>query len=202
MRDYKKMWDDRYSQDDFVYGQEPNQYFKSIIEKLEPGKLFMPGDGDGRNSIYAAKQNWDVTAVDFSSAAVEKSKQFAKQENVSIEIINADLSDYDYPQNYFDTVGLIFFHVQSPEKEIIHSSITKSIKPGGAIIIEVFSDNQLQHGSGGPRNKNALYSLEEIGKYYEGFNLIEFDEKTIDLNESQTHQGKASVIRLFGIKND
>lgn len=200
MRDYKKMWDERYSQDDFVYGKEPNEYFKSIIDKLEPGKLFMPGDGDGRNSIYAAKNNWNVTSVDFSSVAVEKARQFAEQQNVCLEIINADLSDFNYPHNYFEAVGIVFLHMQSPEKEVIHSSIVKSIKPGGAIILEVFSNNQLQHGSGGPRNKNALYSLEEIGVYYKDFDLIEYAEKIIDLNESQLHQGKASVIRLFGLK--
>lgn len=195
-----KMWDERYSQYDFVYGKNPNQYFKSVIDKLEPGKLFMPGDGDGRNSIYAAKQNWKVTSVDFSSVAVDKAKQIAEQENVNLEIINADLSNYDYPQNYFDAVGVVFLHMQSPEKEVIHSSIANSIKPGGAIILEVFSNNQLQHGSGGPRNKNALYSLEEIGEYYKDFDLIELDEKIIELNESQHHQGQASVVRLYGIK--
>lgn len=202
MRDYKQMWDERYSQNDFVYGKEPNQYFKETIDKIKPGNLFMPGDGEGRNAIYAAKNNWEVTSVDFSSVAVEKAKHYAQHNNVNIDITSADLSDYEYPQNYFDAVGIIFLHLQSPQKEIIHSKIASSIKPGGAIILEVFSNNQLQHGSGGPRNKNALYSIEEITEYYKDFDKIELAEKTIELKESKQHWGPATVIRLFGVKNE
>lgn len=199
-KNYKKMWDERYSQNDLVYGKEPNEYFKEKLDKLKPGKLFMPGDGEGRNSIYAAKNNWIVTSVDYSSVAVEKAKHYAEHEKVKADFINADLSNYNYPENYYDAAGIIFFHLQSPEKEIIHANIVKSMKPGGAVIMEVFSNNQLKYGSGGPRNKNALYSIEEIAEYYKKFDLIELIEKEIQLNESIHHSGPASVIRLFGIK--
>ncbi len=202
MRDYIQMWDERYSQKDLIYGKEPNQYFKEVIDKIKPGKLFMPGDGEGRNSIYAAKNNWDVSSVDFSSVAFEKAKHYAKHENVNVEFINADLSTYEYPQNYFDAAGIIFLHLQSPQKEIIHAKIANSIKPGGAVILELFSDNQLKHDSGGPRNKNALYSIEEIAEYYKDFDKMELVEKTVELKESKLHWGPATVIRLFGIKNE
>lgn len=201
MKDYKKMWDERYSQNDYVYGKEPNEYFKEKLDKLKPGKLFMPGDGEGRNSIYAAKNNWEVTSIDYSPVAIEKAKHYAEHDKIEVNFINADLSNYDYPKNYYDAVGIIFFHLQSPEKEIVHADIVRSIKPGGAVILEVFSDNQLKYGSGGPRNKNALYSIDEIAEYYKSFNHIELIEKQIQLKESMHHSGPASVIRLFGIKN-
>jgi len=200
MRDYRKMWDERYSQTDLIYGKEPNQYFKEIIDKLEPGKLFMPGDGEGRNSIYAAKNNWKVTSVDFSSVAINKAKYYSEYDDVNVEIINSDLLEYNYPQNYYDATGIIFLHLQSPEKEIIHENIADSIKPGGSVIIEVFSNDQLRHSSGGPRNKNALYSIEEIAEYYKNFDFIELTEKQIELKESKSHWGPATVIRLYGIK--
>jgi len=200
MKDYKKMWDERYSQNDLVYGEKPNTYFQKIIDKLNPGKILMPGDGEARNSLYAAKNGWEVTSVDFSSVAIEKAKHYAEHEKVSIEFINEDLSKYNYPEEYYDAVGIIFFHLQSPEKEIIHENIAKSIKTGGIIIAEVFSNNQLQHASGGPRNKNALYTLEEIAEYYKDFDHIELLEAQIELKESKFHWGPASVIRLFGKK--
>jgi len=200
MIDYRKKWDERYSQNDLIYGKEPNEYFKEKLDKLKPGKLFMPGDGEGRNSIYAAKNNWEVTSVDYSSVAMEKAKHYAEHDKVKINFINADLSEYDYPKDYYDAVGIIFFHLQSPEKEFVHANIASSIKSGGAVILEVFSDNQLRHGSGGPRNKNALYSIEEIAEYYKDFRKIELIEEQIQLKESKHHWGTAAVIRLFGIK--
>ncbi len=200
MIDYRKKWDERYSQNDLIYGKEPNEYFKEKIDALNPGKLFMPGDGEGRNSIYAAKNNWEVISVDYSSVAVEKARHYAAYDNVRVKFVNADLTEYNYPKNYYDAVGIIFFHLQSPEKEVVHTNIAKSIKTGGTVILEVFSNNQLKHGSGGPRNKNALYSMEEIAEYYKDFVHIELIEKQIQLKESKHHWGTASVIRLFGTK--
>ena len=101
MRDYRKSWDERYSQNDLVYGKEPNSYFKECIDRLKPGKLFMPGDGEGRNSIYAVKNNWKVTSVDFSGVAVNKARHYAEHDKVTYKIINEDLSQFEYPKFYY-----------------------------------------------------------------------------------------------------
>jgi hypothetical protein len=65
-------WDKRYSEEKFAYGREPNLYFKQKIDVLELGKLLLPGEGQGRNAVYAAKLGWQVTAIDLSSAAKQR----------------------------------------------------------------------------------------------------------------------------------
>lgn len=46
--------DTRYGQTDFVYGTRPNQFFKEKIDKLKPGIIWLPAEGEGRNAVYAA----------------------------------------------------------------------------------------------------------------------------------------------------
>ena len=46
----KEMWDKRYAQTDFVYGTEPNEFFKKQLLKLTPGKILLPAEGEGRNA--------------------------------------------------------------------------------------------------------------------------------------------------------
>jgi len=44
----KTFWDARYSSKEFVYGKEPNDFFASELNKLNPGKMLLPGEGEGR----------------------------------------------------------------------------------------------------------------------------------------------------------
>lgn len=71
----KEFWNGKYSSKEYIYGTEPNEYFKSALEKYRPGTILLPGDGEGRNAVYAAKKGWQVTAFDFSNAAKEKAEK-------------------------------------------------------------------------------------------------------------------------------
>ncbi len=82
----KEIWNKIYSQENFVYGIEPNNFFKEFVDKIEPGKILLPGEGEGRNTVYAASKNWDVTAFDFSEIARNKALKLAQKNNVSLII--------------------------------------------------------------------------------------------------------------------
>ena len=51
-------WNDRYSKDEYAYGEEPNRYLKEQLEKLAVGKILFPAEGEGRNAVFAAKLGW------------------------------------------------------------------------------------------------------------------------------------------------
>ena len=66
--------------EEYVYGTEPNQFFKEQLQKIIPaGKLLLPGEGEGRNAVYAAKLGWMVDAFDQSSVARTKALNLAKE---------------------------------------------------------------------------------------------------------------------------
>lgn len=72
--------------------------------------------------------------------------------------------------------------------------------PGGKIILEAYDKDQLKYNSGGPKNPDLLYSLEEIYTDFNELGIIAFSKELIHLDESSLHQGEASVIRYVGIK--
>ena len=86
MTDYKSnFWDERYSSEEYVYGTEPNQFFKEQIDKITvPGKLLLPGEGEGRNAIYAARSGWQVDVFDQSRTAKETITTVKNQSGVSL----------------------------------------------------------------------------------------------------------------------
>ena len=196
----KSNWDERFSSDDYVYGTEPNAFFKEQLVKLNPGRVFMLGEGEGRNAVYAAKKNWEVDAVDFSEQARVKALKLASHKNVNIKYSISNLSDYEPEKNYYDAIGIIFVHLDKQELKDIFSKAHEALKNGGVIICEVFSKNQIGKTSGGPKVTELLYSLNEMENYFKGLKAMYSVECTVILDEGILHQGEASVIRYVGKK--
>lgn len=193
-------WDGKYSPGEFIYGTNPNEFFKQQIDDLKPRKLLLPGDGEGRNSVYAAKNGWKVTAVDFSSRAKEKADKLALENNVQIDYIVSDISGYDFPSDHFDAACLVYLHLPPEIREDVHHSIIDSLKSDGRVIAEFFSKDQFGRNSGGPQNIDMLYSKEELSEHFNSMKIILLEEEEIELKEGSHHSGLASVIRLIADK--
>ncbi len=196
----KDFWDNRYSSGEFIYGTEPNEFFKLEIDKLPAGRLLALAEGEGRNGIYAAGLGWEVTAVDFSSVARDKALKLASEKGATIGYIISSLEDFQPESDYYDAVSMIFMHLNPDISELVHERAVGSLKPGGRVILEVYAKEQLGKDSGGPQNADMLYSLEEIRRNFNELKIINLEKKVIHLNESKYHSGEAVVIRFVGEK--
>jgi len=195
----KEVWDSRYSQAEYIYGIKPNEYLKSFLEKHKPGSILLPADGEGRNSVYAAKVGWQVDAFDFSESAQKKAIQLAQINNVDINYTVSDILHYK-TMSSFDLIALVYLHLIPNIRAEFFSRLSTMLKPSGYILLEAFSKNQLKNSSGGPKDINLLYDLTEIQKDFKYFKIIELIEAEIFLDEGDLHKGKANVIRLLAQK--
>lgn len=193
-------WNQRFSGDEFIYGTEPNSFFKEQIIKLSPGKILLPGEGEGRNAVYAAKLGWSVDSVDFSSTAKLKAERLAEQNNVKINYHVEKLEMFSAAELSYDAVGIIFVHLDEKIRSEVHNKFYNSLKPGGIIIMEVFSKSQFGKTSGGPQDINMLYSEEDIRNSFPSIKFEYLAELKVNLSEGNFHSGEASVIRFIGKK--
>lgn len=196
----KAFWNDRYSSREFIYGTEANAFFKEQLDKLEPGKLLLPAEGEGRNAVYAARQGWTVDAFDLSKNARDKAFALAEKYDVSL---NYQMSDYESiqikPQSY-DALALIYAHMDESIRRKIHRKLIEGLKPGGTLILEAFSKDQLGNDSGGPQDLEMLYDLNELLEDFEKLQIKHADANEIELKEGMHHEGTASVIRILAMK--
>ena len=49
-----QFWDERYQSEAYVYGKEPNAFFSTQLGRTAPGQMLLPGEGEGRNAVYAS----------------------------------------------------------------------------------------------------------------------------------------------------
>ncbi|MDX9696895.1 MAG: class I SAM-dependent methyltransferase [Bacteroidales bacterium] len=195
----KDVWNSRYSEPKFIYGTEPNNYLKDFIEHSVKGNILLPADGEGRNSVFAAKKGWQVDAFDYSVSAQIKAYQLAQINNVLINYTVSDILEFT-PNKSYDLIALIYLHLIPEVRSPFFIKLSQWLKPGGHILLEAFSKNQLKNSSGGPKDINLLYDLAEINNDFHDLKIKEICETEIMLDEGKLHQGNANVIRLIAQK--
>lgn len=196
----KEFWNERYSTNEFVFGYEPNEFFKEQILNFPAGKLLLLGEGEGRNAVFAAENGWDVHAVDWSESAQRKALAFARSKNVLFQYTVADIVGFFPERNTYDVVAMIFFHLEPEIREVVHSRVIESLVRGGKIIIEAYEKEQLGKTSGGPQQTELLYSLEELVTDFIELNFLHLSKEKINLSEGNAHQGEACVVRFVAEK--
>ena len=193
----QQFWDQRYAENETVYGNEPNKFFRLFIDQHKPGTLLLPAEGEGRNAVYAASRGWQVDAFDFSQVAREKALDFARGERVVINYELKNIADFKAGKQY-DAVGLIFVHLPEVLRKKFHQEVYNSIKPGGFMVLEAFAKEQAQLESGGPRDATLLYDAPSLCNDFPFLHMISCEQKEIFLDEGDYHKGKASVLRMIG----
>ena len=194
-------WNERYSSKEYVYGENPNHFLKEQLEKITvPGKLLLPGEGEGRNAVYAAKLGWEVDGYDQSTAGKLKAIKLADKNNVKINYQIADLLEFTSSKDKYDVIAIIYVHLNTKLRKSFNEKIIDSLKPGGKLIMELFSKDQLGKTSGGPQDLEMLYSLDEIKKDFSSLKSIILKEETINIEEGEKHSGEANVVRFVGEK--
>lgn len=195
-----EFWDQRFKQEEYVYGVQPNDFFAEKIKNLKPGKLLLPMEGEGRNAVYAARLGWEVTAFDYSKEGKRKALELAEKYDVQIDYQISEATSFIFPEKTFDAVGLIFSHLPAGSREVLHNGCVQALKSGGVIIAEYFHPDQLSYGSGGPKQLDMLYDAVLLKNDFKESIPEVCEEKVVTLNEGPYHQGQASVVRYFGKK--
>lgn len=196
----KQFWDERFSSGNYIYGTEPNIYFKEQLDRLEPGRLLLPAEGEGRNAIYAAREGWKVDAFDISKKGRHKAQELAKRNHVTINYYLSTYKDFQVEENSYDAIALIYAHLHESKRRNIHQNLITGLKPGGQLILEAFSTEQYGNYSGGPQDLEMLYKLDELLTDFEGLQIKHADAIEIELSEGIHHEGTANVIRISAMK--
>lgn len=193
-------WDERYSVREYVYGKKPNDFFKQELLKLKPGKLLLPGEGEGRNAVFALQQGWEVIAYDSSAVGKKKAERLAKSAQLKLDYRLMTHEDCKFEPESFDSIALIYIHLPSETRKVIHRKILEFLVPGGVLMIEAFAKTQLRNSTGGPDNPDLLYTSEDLKVDFYKMKNLHVWEETIKLSEGKKHKGMSDVVRLLGIK--
>ena len=191
------MWDERYAEDGFAYGLEPNAFLAAHADALR-GPVVCLAAGEGRNAVWLAQQGLEVHAVDLSPVGVAKTRALAAERGVTVEAQVADLATFDLGEARWGGIVAIFAHPPEPIRRRVHGAIPVALRPGGTLLMEMYTPRQLQHRTGGPPVLPMLYEPADIRSQLEGLSFERFEEIERDVVEGRYHTGRAAVLQVVG----
>ena len=196
----KQFWNERFTQDTFAYGKEPNQFLKENIHLLPKGNILFVAEGEGRNVVFAAKNGFKVSAFDYSESGQQKALLLAKEIGVTIDYEVSDVLELPYEKESFDALVFIFAHFPAEIRKEAHLKLLELLKPEGEILFEAFGKEQLNYTSGGPKDIDMLFSEGEVHNEFPAISFDSLSTEKIVLDEGLFHQGEGVVVRFIGTK--
>ncbi len=202
-KDAAQFWDKRFSGAEYVFGKEPNAYLKNQVAKyMKPGaNALSVADGEGRNSVWLAKQEMTVEAFDISPVAVEKAKQLAKEEQASVAFSVASTHSWVWKSNHYDLIAAIFIQFATPNMRVdLFAQMRDSLKPGGYLILQGYTPKQLEYKTGGPPSIDHLYTAELIQDLLRGMEICDWQEYEAAIHEGEGHRGMSALMGVVARK--
>ena len=194
------MWDERYSQPDFAYGTAPNEFLVTAAGHIPPGPVLSLGEGEGRNATYLAGLGHRVVAVDQSEVGLAKARRLAADRGLTIETIPADLDAYPIEPGAWSGIVSIFCHLPRRIRVPLYAAAVRGLQPGGVLVLEAYTPNQLGRGTGGPSDPDMLVSLSHLRDELPGLEFLHAQELDREVREGAYHTGLASVVQLIALK--
>ena len=196
--DPAKRWNDRFAKDGYVFGTEPNEWLRCHASAWKTGsKILCVADGEGRNSVWLAKQGHYVEAFDISEAGIAKARRLAEDNQISVDFTLADCDGFSWQEEHYDGVAAIFVQFADPAlREKLFKNMIHCLKPGGSLLLVGYTPKQLEYGTGGPSVLSHMYTPELLQDAFGSLNIQTLDEYETELAEGDGHKGRSAVIGL------
>jgi len=198
----RETWDARFSSDEYIFGTEPNVWLAQHADLLKPGmRVLAVADGEGRNSVWLAKQGLQVDAFDISPVGIDKARKLAHQQGVDINFSIHSVEDYPWSTGTYDAVVAIFIQFADPEtRAALFKHMKSALKPDGVILLQGYTPKQLDYKTGGPPNLSHLYTEDLLKESFSDLAIAELTAYEQVLTEGSQHHGQSALIGMVARK--
>lgn len=180
-------WDARYAGSDLVWSQTPNQFVETELADLPSGRALDLAAGEGRNALWLAGRGWDVTALDFSSVALDKGRRLAGA--VKVRWVCADATTWAAPTSY-DVVVIAYLQLPADLRRAAVRRGFDAVAPGGAFLLVAHDTTNLVEGTGGPQDPGVLMTAEDVLADLEGRPFEVVRAERVARNVDDGHRGE------------
>jgi SAM-dependent methyltransferase len=196
------MWDERYANDDYLFGTEPADFLVAHAGVIDvPSRVLVVADGEGRNSVYLAQLGHDVVAMDASPVGVDKARRLAADRGVVVDLRVADVMTWDWTPDAYDAVVAIFIQFLAPAQQpAVFDGMQRTLRPGGRLLLHGYRPEQVALGTGGPPDSTHMYTEEMLRGAFGGMDIERLESYDAVIEEGDGHSGRSALIDLIATK--
>ncbi len=189
-------WDERYGGGEYVYGTAPNDFLVDMAGRIPPGRVLCLAEGQGRNAAFLAARGYEVTGVDSSAVGLQMARQLAESRGLKITTVVADLATFDPGIACWEGIVSIFCHLPAAIRRPVLQRMVRALRPGGVLILEAYTPDQLRFGTGGPPVPDLLATLADLREDLAGLDFDHAIEIEREVVEGRLHTGRAAVVQI------
>ena len=123
---------------DKVARRPPNAQLMVEVATLPPGRALDAGCGHAADTLWLAAHGWQVTAVDFSAAALAHGRSMAEAAGADIAgrigWVEGDLSTMAAEPGSYDLVVCLYVHVAGSVRDMV-GRMASGVAPGGTLFL-------------------------------------------------------------------
>lgn len=161
-------WDERYREADLLWSAGPNMFVEDRLADSDPGKGVDLASGEGRNAIWLASLGWEMTAVDFSSVALDR----GRSRSSDVEFVEADVFTWE-PDEPMDLVLIAYLQVEAEPLSDLVRKVGTWLPTGGELFMIGHDLSNLDEGVGGPQVPEILWEQDLILEWLGDLRVIE-----------------------------
>lgn len=166
-------WDAKYVEKTSLTFQPPDEWLVRHATPLAAGRALDLACGLGHNAIWLAQRGWNVDAVDISPVGLALAKRHAEQaEAPAISWIVADLDVFEMQSTAYELVTVFRFL----DRQRVPQLIEQSLRPGGILIYETFSQGQLTRAGNHLKSVRFTLGLGELPTLFPGLEIVLHEE--------------------------
>lgn len=159
-------WDLRYAESDLVWSATPNQFVAAELADLPPGRALDVATGEGRNALWLAELGWEVTAVDFSLAGLDKGRtlqtRHERGRDLHVDWVHANVLEYDPGPVTYDLALIAYLQLPAAQRSHVVRRAFSALHEGGTLFLVAHDSTNLDQGTGGPQDASVLYTAEDV----------------------------------------
>lgn len=189
------------------FADDPTPFCYEVAALLPPHqKILELGCGAGNDSNYFAMLGHQVLATDFSEVAIEKNREFYKNDNLTFEVL--DISNaLPFKNNSYDLVyARLSLHYFTDEKtrEIV-GEIARILKPGGLLAFVCKSTSDPKYGVGKMIEKDMYENGGHVRHFFsknytEKLLQDEFETLKLEEGEEEFYSDISAFIKVIARK--
>jgi SAM-dependent methyltransferase len=157
-------WEERYRSQAAIWSGNPNPQLVAEASELRAGAALDVGCGEGADTLWLASRGWQVTAVDFSTVALQRAAAKAEELGLGerVDWVHTDVVDWTPAAACFDLVSAQFMHLPSVPRQALFARLAEAVAPGGTLLIVGHHPSDLHTTMGRPALHDMFFSGEDL----------------------------------------